>query len=50
MMIEIIIEQTRVALKSEFDQMPNIFVHEEFPNTEYQIVFVHEILQIPNTD
>ena len=23
-------------------RIPNIFVHEEFPNTEYRIVFVHE--------
>ena len=37
----------RVALISEFDQLPNIFVHEEFPNTKYRIVFVHE--KFPNT-
>ena len=44
-------------------RIPNIFVHEEFPNTEYRIVFVHEnfsntkyrivlvheILRIPNS-
>ena len=33
---------TRVAPNSEFDQIPNIFVHEEFPNTEYRKVFVNE--------
>ena len=38
----------RVAPNSEFDRMPNIFVHEEFPNTEYRIVFVHECF--PNTE
>ena len=38
----------RVAPNSEFDRIPNIVVPEEFPNTKYLIVFVHE--KISNTE
>ena len=56
-------ELHRIVNLTEY-RIPNIFVHEEFPNTEYRIVFVHEkdpnteyriifvheILRIPNTE
>ena len=34
-------ELHRIVNLTEY-RIPNIFVHEEFPNTEYRIVFVHE--------
>ena len=34
-------ELHRIVILTEY-RIPNIFVHEEFPNTEYRIVFVHE--------
>ena len=40
-------ELHRIVNFTEY-RIPNIFVHEEFPNTEYRIEFVHE--NFPNTE
>ena len=42
-----IAELHRIVNLTEY-RIPNIFVHEEFTNTEYPIVFVHE--KDPNTE